>query len=135
MVEENINELSLLATIRAKAKPLSDHAVRTDISEDLARSTRTRRIGEPCPTCKQLSLVCCYAEVSSDPHHYYDYWCHVCLNPACAYGAHWESRTQVGQETKDDGVCPFCGRDVFGGQTAHSEAPLFFDDRLHPTTT
>lgn len=109
-----VDRKMLIEALRVKVKPSSQLGAKDDISEDLARSI-VREIDNPCPQCAEKSIICCYADTSlGDPLNYYDNFCHVCMNPSCTYGVHTESRTMVGQETSEDGTCPFCRRNVFG---------------------
>ena len=74
--------------IRTKVSPRSTFADKEDISSELA-SGDIERLKQQCPDCGESTIVCCYGDLSgSDAHHYYDNYCHVCLNVPCRYGAH-----------------------------------------------
>jgi HJR/Mrr/RecB family endonuclease len=112
-----IDQAYLAAAIRAKAKGISSLRGGEDISASLAGG-RIHAADKPCPQCHKFTVICCYTDASwGDPHHYYDNWCHVCVERDCSYGTHCEWRTQVGQEQQSDGDCGFCGRNVFATES------------------
>lgn len=104
---------SLLEALQTKVHPSSQYMPQEDVSAELAGG-RQKLLDQPCPQCGEASVICCYVDLSvgQDPHNYYDNFCHVCINADCSYGVHVEYRSMVGQETKEDQVCPFCHRDV-----------------------
>lgn len=65
-----------------------------------------------CPQCHCSTVVCCYVDLGHLLD-YLDQFCHICLNPTCQYGEEFNERRIGGQERNQDGICPFCRRNVF----------------------
>lgn len=68
-----------------------------------------------CPTCENDTLVCLFIDLSAPEMYIYDnHCCHICLNAECRYAVHVKGAVRyVGQESKYDGICPFCKVDMF----------------------
>jgi predicted RNA-binding Zn-ribbon protein involved in translation (DUF1610 family) len=78
---------------------------------DMPKPQRLQKLDTPCPKCGQKTIVCCHTEDGATD--YYDNFCHVCLNPHCDYAQYKMQYSGLGQESKGDHLCPFCGRDVY----------------------
>lgn len=99
------------------AEGLSEEAITT-----LANDPHRKELDEPCRQCGRASVVCCHAELGGSLD-YRDHFAHVCLNPSCGHVEHTENATSLGQETFEDQLCCFCGRDVLGFRDAAEASP------------
>lgn len=98
-----------------RVEGLSKEAITT-----LANDQHRKEVDEPCRRCGQANVVCCHADLGGSQD-YRDHFAHVCLNAACGHVEHTETATSLGQETFEDQLCCFCGRDVLGFREAADE--------------